>query len=99
MNNDRLMPTATPTTPIKKRRTSMAKLIMMNAPKTEAPLTAAESEFLLEIAKRMFFIETLETRGCDRLDFHDVGVASMKEALEAACRAGVRIGRAKKETA
>lgn len=40
------------------------------------------------IAKQRLDIETLETRGCDRLDFHDLSVAGIKAALEAAYRAG-----------
>ena len=36
------------------------------------------------IAKQHLGIETLETRNSDSLDFHDVGVVSLKEALYAA---------------
>jgi hypothetical protein len=45
----------------------------------------------LEIAKRQFFIETLETRSRDSrdsLDFHDVAVWSIRAALEEAYEAG-----------
>ena len=41
-----------------------------------------------EIAARHLRIETLETRNADSLDFHEVGVASIKAALEAAYEAG-----------
>lgn len=41
-----------------------------------------------EIAARHLRIETLETRNADSLDFHEVGVASIKAALEAAYDAG-----------
>ena len=47
-----------------------------------------------EIAKEHFFVETLETRGLDRLDFHDVSVACIKSALEAAFEAGRAAGEA-----
>lgn len=40
------------------------------------------------IAYEHLGIETLETRGRDALDFHEVGVASLKDALKAAYRAG-----------
>ena len=40
------------------------------------------------IAQRHLNIETLETRNSDSLDFHDVCVASLKDALEAAYKAG-----------
>lgn len=48
----------------------------------------AKTDFT-EIANRYLGIETLETRNSDRLDFHDVAVWSIKEALEAAYRAGL----------
>ena len=49
----------------------------------------AEPEALiLDIATRHFFIETLETRNRDRLDFHDVAVWAMRATLEAAYEAG-----------
>lgn len=40
------------------------------------------------IARNVLDIETLETRKSDRLDFHEVSVWGLKEALEAAYRAG-----------
>lgn len=40
------------------------------------------------IAKEKLGIQTLETRGRDSLDFHDVGVLSLKDALKAAFDAG-----------
>jgi hypothetical protein len=43
---------------------------------------------LAQIAHDTLGIETLETRGTDRLDFHEVAVSSLREALEAAYRAG-----------
>ena len=48
---------------------------------------------LARIAQTKLRIETLETRGSDRLDFHDVSVESLREALEAAYNAGIEKGR------
>ena len=48
---------------------------------------------LTRIAQTKLRIETLETRGSDRLDFHDVAVGNLKEALEAAYNAGIEQGR------
>ena len=52
--------------------------------KTDAP----SETLLLEIAAKHFYLETLETRNSDRLDFHDVSVWSIRAALEAAFAAG-----------
>lgn len=41
-----------------------------------------------EIAERILNLETLEARNSDRLDFHELGVWEIKEALEAAYEAG-----------
>ena len=46
-------------------------------------------EIFTNIAKEFLFIETLETRNLDRLDFHDVSVWGVKAALEAAYNLGV----------
>ena len=46
------------------------------------------NEAINKIAKAILDIETLETRHSDKLDFHDLGVWSIKEALEAAFKAG-----------
>ena len=43
---------------------------------------------LADIAQKHLGIETLETRKSDSLDFHEVAVWNLKEALEAAYRAG-----------
>ncbi len=45
------------------------------------------------IAQKYLGIETLETRRSDSLDFHDTAVWCIKDALEAAFRAGVEQGR------
>ncbi|BBE50812.1 hypothetical protein OYT1_ch1255 [Ferriphaselus amnicola] len=44
------------------------------------------------IAEMHLDIETLETRHSDRLDFHDVAVWRIKEALHAAFMAGCEVG-------
>lgn len=44
------------------------------------------------IAKEILHIETLETRNSDRLDFPDMAVWSVKEALLAAYLAGMAKG-------
>lgn len=48
------------------------------------------------IAKEELFIETLETRYSDRLDFHDVSVWGVKKALELAFELGRQEGRKEK---
>ncbi|MFN3953356.1 MAG: DUF6900 domain-containing protein [Pararhodobacter sp.] len=55
---------------------------------------AARDALILEIAQRRFFIETLETRNRDRLDFHDVAVWAIRDALEEVFEAGRRAGAA-----
>ena len=44
------------------------------------------------IAQKHLGIETLETRSSDSLDFHDTAVWCLKDALEAAFKAGVELG-------
>ena len=61
---------------------------------TTKPKPAAPEALIFEIATRHFFIETLETRNRDRLDFHDVAVWAMRAALSEAHEAG-RIAGAK----
>ena len=48
---------------------------------------------LTEIAQRHFQIETLETRKSDSLDFHDVSVWAIKEALNEAYELGKKQGK------
>ena len=43
---------------------------------------------LLEIARKTLLIETLETRKNDQLDFHDLSVWVIKQALSEAYAAG-----------
>ena len=50
-------------------------------------------QLLTQIAQNKLGIETLETRKSDSLDFHDVAVWCLRDALEAAFNAGVEQGR------
>ena len=45
-------------------------------------------ELLAEIAKKHLNLETLETQNSDSLDFHDVAVWGIKDALQEAYEAG-----------
>ena len=65
---------------------------MPNRTKTDP--TARRDAQLLEIAERHLFLETLETRNSDALDFHDASVWAIRSALEAAFEAGRRAGAA-----
>jgi len=47
-----------------------------------------KNELFTQIAREHLFIETLEQRNRDSLDFHDVGVVGVQRALDAAYRAG-----------
>ncbi|MBX3322439.1 MAG: hypothetical protein KF757_05560 [Phycisphaeraceae bacterium] len=40
------------------------------------------------IAREVLDLETLESRNADRLDFHDLSVCAIKDALERAYEAG-----------
>lgn len=44
------------------------------------------------IAQKHLDIDTLETQKSDRLDFHDVAVWCLRDALEAAFKAGAELG-------
>ena len=44
------------------------------------------------IAQKHLDINTLETQKSDRLDFHDVAVWRLRDALEAAFKAGAVLG-------
>ena len=59
-------------------------------PKTKPAADAQRNALLLEIAERHLFVETLETRNSDRLDFHEHAVWAIRSALEAAYEAGHR---------
>lgn len=61
--------------------------------KTDIPLDPATEQALQRIALDHLFIDTLDTRHSDRLDFHEVSVWGVKSALVAAYQAGLRAGR------
>ncbi len=49
---------------------------------------AAKAKAVAEIARTFLGIETLKAQGLDRLDFHDLGVVGIDQALSAAFEAG-----------
>lgn len=55
-------------------------------------LQIAVGELLEKIAQKHLGVQTLEHRNRDRLDFHEVGVSSLRNALEAAFVSGVEFG-------
>lgn len=55
-------------------------------------MTTTYETLLARIAKKHLGLETLETRNMDSLDFYDLGVRSIHDALEAAFKAGVEVG-------
>ena len=61
---------------------------------TASPVVPIPRDEVLEmIANQHLQIRTLETRNSDRLDFHEVGVAGLKDALNAAYEAGLDAAR------
>lgn len=56
---------------------------------TAKPTSTAPETLMLDIAKRHFFVETLDARMSDGLDFHDVAVWSIRAALIEAYAAGL----------
>jgi hypothetical protein len=64
-------------------------MIYLEVSGVEEPEHVGATEDLLnQIAADILHIETLKTRGNDRLDFHDLSVMSIREALAAAYEAG-----------
>lgn len=60
----------------------------------EDPIPADVFAALEGIALRRLFIATLQTRNSDRLDFHDVGVSRLSNALYEAYLLGVQSAQA-----
>ena len=54
---------------------------------------ASDCKLIEDIAKQHLGLSTLETRRSDSLDFHDVAVWCLRDALEAAFNAGLEQGR------
>lgn len=66
---------------------------MPSNPAAESFVPSTELEAALsDIAKRRLFVETLEERRSDSLDFHSVGVVGLRKALLEAYTLGVRTG-------
>lgn len=61
---------------------------METARKSNTNVLGPGRNSLTQIARRHLGIETLEVRNSDRLDFHEVGVAGVSQALDAAYIAG-----------
>lgn len=60
----------------------------MNNSHTDEEADPIMDHKLADIAQRILRIGTFEERKSDRLDFHDLGIGQIKEALRAAYRAG-----------
>lgn len=58
-------------------------------------MDAKATKAVEHIAKQILGIETLEAQKSDRLDFHEIAVWNLKEALQAAYRAGQVAGSTK----
>jgi PIN domain nuclease of toxin-antitoxin system len=52
--------------------------------------TTTLNEIINKIAAESMGIDTLETRKADSLDFHEIAVWNIREALEAAFEAGAK---------
>jgi len=57
--------------------------------KTTTTKTTTKQTAIEDIARRILRIETIETRNSDALDFHDLAIWNIREALEAAYEAGM----------
>jgi hypothetical protein len=64
----------------------------ITAIKAAAAACEKKRNIIDEIALRKLSIRTLEIRNSDSLDFYDLSVSSIKEALEAAFSAGCEVG-------
>jgi hypothetical protein len=58
-----------------------------------APTMKTINPLLTRIAQKTLGIDTLQPQGTDRLDFHEVSVQGLHDALEAAYNAGAEQGR------
>lgn len=52
---------------------------------------------LTRIARQMLHIDTLKPQGSDRLDFHEVSVEALRDALEVAYNTGIEQGRKQRD--
>ena len=60
--------------------------------KTKPTAAAKVQPYAAKIAREILDLETLETRSMDSLDFHELSVWEIREALEAAYNAGRQAG-------
>jgi hypothetical protein len=60
------------------------------------PRAKNETHIIEQIAKDVLGIETLETRNSDSLDFYDLAVWRIAEALALAYQAGIEKGRSER---
>ena len=85
-------PTASPSQAVGERASSLGvNLDATNARDAMANLLEAHTDVdacLEQIARTTLGLETLETRRSDGLDFHDLAVWQIKQALQAAYEAG-----------
>lgn len=66
-----------------------AREIHLGDQRADAPTDDATAEqTVAEIARRILHLDTIETRNSDALDFHELAVWQIKEALAAAFAAG-----------
>ena len=61
--------------------------------KTTKTATAKVQPYAAKIAREILDLQTLETRRMDSLDFHELAVWEIREALEAAYNAGRQAGK------
>ena len=84
----------------KKEDTGFYDILWTSEPLTEKEiydfeLTPLDMDSVLKgIAHKILDLETLDARNSDSLDFHDMSVWGIKEALEAAYKAGMQNGKA-----
>lgn len=68
----------------------------MNAKQTTTDKTRARKMAdAAEAVRKRLDLETLDTRGLDRLDFHDISVAAIREVIQIAFDAGYAAAAAK----
>lgn len=60
-----------------------------------AAKTSKPADVFAQIAKLHLDIDTLDEQGRDSLDFHEVSVMNLRDALEAAYAAGIAAAKAK----
>jgi hypothetical protein len=65
--------------------------------KTKPTANAKAQPYAAKIAREILDLETLETRRMDSLDFHELAVWEIREALEAAYNAGRQAGKSEEK--